>query len=50
MYQYFIKQNGKCVFNTVFNNLSVTSLICLDVTRWSMVSFNNLQNGHAPDA
>ena len=46
----FIKQNGICVFSMAFNNLLVISLICLDVTRWSMVSFNDLQNDHAPDA
>ena len=46
----FIKQNGICVFNMAFNNLLVISLICLDVTRWSIVSFNDLQNDHAPDA
>ena len=46
----FIKQNGICVFTMAFNNLSVISLICLDVTRSSMVSFNDLQNDHALDA
>ena len=46
----FIKQKGICVFSMAFNNLSVISLIFLDVTRWSMVSFNDLQNDHAPDA
>ena len=45
----FIKQNGICVFNMTFKTLSVISLICLDVTIWSMVSFNDLQNEHAPD-
>ena len=49
MYQYS-KQNGICVFNMAFNNISVISLVCLDVTRWPMVNFNNLQNGHASDA